>query len=107
MGMDTLLTAVAIFAAVRQTVPRHSFVTMLDIWMVSVMFFIVSILLEFVIAHFLVQRGQKALSVKLDKTMQIAYPVSFIFLNIAYWPSILTSYYSDPCHVVDPHHTPF
>lgn len=104
MGMTTLLTTTAMFAAVRQSVPRHSYVTLLDIWMVSVMFFIFTIMLEFIIANVLCQRGRKELAAKIDASMRIVYPVTFLFFNVLYWPQILNSYHSDPCHLQTPHH---
>lgn len=103
MGMMTLLTSTAMFAAVRQSVTRHSFVTMLDIWIASVMFFLFSILLEFVIANVMCQRGKKTQALQLDARMRIAYGAAFVIFNIVYWPNVLTSYHSDPCNLLNPH----
>merc|ERR1719419_449983 len=49
MGMTTLLTLTAMFSAVRQNVPKVSYVSFLDIWMLICMLFVFSCILEFII----------------------------------------------------------
>merc|ERR1719402_1943812 len=58
MGMTTLLTLTAMFSSVRQNVPRVSYVSLLDIWMLVCMLFVFSCILEFIIVTCL-RRSEK------------------------------------------------
>ena len=60
MGMTTLLTLTAMFSAVRQGVPRVSYVSLLDIWMLSCMIFVFCSILEFIVVTALIRSGRKS-----------------------------------------------
>merc|ERR1719411_884844 len=49
MAMTTLLTLAAMFGAVRQSTPRVSYVSALDIWMCTCIIFVFFALLEYVV----------------------------------------------------------
>ena len=97
MGMTTLLTVTAMFAAVRQTGPTYSYCSCLDIWMVSVMFFVFAVIVEFIFSNYFVLKGKKDMALKLDGITRIIYPIVFLFYNALYWPQVLNHYYEDPC----------
>ena len=58
-GMTTLLTLTAMFSAVRQNVPRVSYISYLDIWMLTCMIFVFSCIMEFIVVTALTKFGQK------------------------------------------------
>ena len=60
MGMTTLLTLTAMFSSVRQTVPKVSYISFLDIWMLICMLFVFSCILEFIIATVFLRSGKKS-----------------------------------------------
>ncbi len=57
--MTTLLTLTAMFGAVRQEVPRVSYVSFLDLWMVACILFVFVCILEFGIVCFMMRAGEK------------------------------------------------
>jgi len=59
MGMTTLLTLTAMFSAVRQNVPRVSYISYLDIWMLTCMIFVFSCIMEFIVVTALSKFGHK------------------------------------------------
>ena len=75
MGMTTLLTLTAMFSSVRrdsdivcdnysscqvrQSVPRVSYISFLDIWMLFCMIFVFSCILEFIITTIFIRAGRK------------------------------------------------
>ncbi len=59
MGMTTLLTLTAMFGAVRQEVPRVSYVSFLDLWMVACILFVFACILEFAIVSWIGRAGNK------------------------------------------------
>ena len=59
MGMTTLLTLTAMFSAVRQSVPRVSYISFLDIWMLTSMIFVFSCILEFILVTCFNRTGNK------------------------------------------------
>jgi len=97
MGMTALLTVTEIFAAVTQTVPKHSYRSSLDMWMVSIMFFVVAVIVEFIFSNHFVLQGKKEMALKLDRMSQIIYPIVFLFYNALYWPPVLYHYYDNSC----------
>ena len=57
--MTTLLTLTAMFSAVRQNVPRVSYISYLDIWMLTCMIFVFSCIMEFIVVTALSKFGHK------------------------------------------------
>ena len=57
--MTTLLTLTAMFSAVRQNVPKVSYISYLDIWMLTCMMFVFSCIMEFIVVTALTKFGQK------------------------------------------------
>ena len=91
MGMTTLLTLTAMFGAVRQIVPRVSYISMLDIWMLMCILFVFSCILEFTIVTSMIRRGFKMRAERLEITCRVLIPLVFIGFNGIYWPSLYLS----------------
>merc|ERR1711997_1329224 len=107
MGMTTLLTLTAMFSSVRQNVPRVSYVSLLDIWMLVCMIFVFSCILEFIVVTSLSKFGQKKRGErtpdlkyyehqqqlqKFELVSKIMLPVLFVLFNSIYWPILLAGY---------------
>lgn len=91
MGMTTLLTVTAMFGSVRQNVPRVSYVSYLDIWMLMCILFVFFCVLEFTVVTTLL-RGNRRYTVKtLEYSSRIAVPIIFVIFNIIYWPSLFAT----------------
>ena len=69
MGMTTLLTLTAMFSAVRQSVPRVSYISFLDIWMLTSMIFVFSCILEFILVTCFNRIGHKRNGEKVSHNM--------------------------------------
>lgn len=88
MGMTTLLTLTAMFGSTRQNVPRVSYTSYLDIWMLTCILFVFSSMVEFVVVQFFI-KSKKIRSAKfVEHLMRIAIPVLFVVFNIMYWTKL-------------------
>jgi len=107
MGMTTLLTLTAMFSSVRQNVPRVSYVSYLDIWMLTCMIFVFSCIMEFIVVTALTKFGQRKHGErtpdlkyyehqqqlqKFELMSKIMLPFLFVLFNAIYWPILLTGY---------------
>merc|ERR1711970_91718 len=95
MGMTTLLTLTAMFSSVRQNVPRVSYISFLDIWMLICMLFVFSCILEFIIMTILLRSGRKGQGEKFELICKVSLPMIFLIFNICYCPSLLAGYFDD------------
>ena len=84
-GMTTLLTMTAMFGAVRSNVPRVSYVTLLDIWMIVCTVFVFISLLEFTTVATLIRARKRDKSEKVEQVSRIAFPIVFLIFNVVYW----------------------
>ena len=91
MGMTTLLTLTAMFGATRQNVPRVSYISYLDIWMVTCIFFVFASMIEFTIVHSLYRSNQRSRADYVERLMRIVIPIIFIGFNLFYWTLLATS----------------
>ncbi len=85
MVMMTLLTLMAMFSGVRQSTPKVSYVSMLDIWMVMCIFFIFLVLIEFAIVTTLIRKHDKGTAERIESTGIVVLPILFGTFNIIYW----------------------
>jgi len=90
MVMMTLLTLMAMFSGIRQSTPKVSYVSMLDIWMVMCIFFIFLVLIEFAVVTSLIRRHQKSNAERIEKLGTIVLPILFGIFNIIYWFTIFS-----------------
>merc|ERR1719334_2881305 len=95
MGMTTLLTLTAMFSSVRQNVPKVSYVSLLDVWMLVCMIFVFACILEFIAVTACIHTARKETSVKLENICRILIPILFLLFNLIYWPSLLHTYVDD------------
>jgi len=95
MGMTTLLTLTAMFSSVRQNVPKVSYVSLLDIWMLVCMIFVFACILEFIAVTACSRYSNKTTGDKLETICRILIPILFLLFNLIYWPSLLHTYVDD------------
>ena len=88
MGMTTILTLTAMFNGVRQNVPRVSYVSYLDIWMVMSVIFVNCCMFEFVVVTFMTKLGREKLSNRTEERCRVVFPLVFIIFNLFYWPIV-------------------
>ena len=88
MGMTTILTLTSMFNGVRQYVPKVSYVSYLDIWMLMCLIFVSCSMFEFVFVIFLDKLGREKLSHKTEKACRVVFPTFFIIFNLLYWPLV-------------------
>ena len=85
MGMTTILTLTVMFNRVRQNVPKVSYVSYIDIWMVMCLVFVNCCMFEFVAVIFLNKLGKEKLSVDTETNCRIVFPIIFVMFTIFYW----------------------
>ena len=91
MGMTTLLTLTAMFGSTRGSVPKVSYSSYLDIWMVACICFVFSSLIEFTFAHFLYRRNMRMMGDRVERIVQITMPIVFLLFNAGYWHMLYTA----------------
>ena len=69
--------------------PRVSYVTCLDMWMVSCIVFVFAELVEFSLLFLLNGMTQSKLINVIDKAALVLLPAGFITFNVLYWPYLL------------------
>ena len=72
-----------------RSVPRVSYVTCLDMWMVSCIVFVFLELVEFSAIFLLNSHTQSKLIQVIDKAALVLLPGIFICFNVWYWPYLL------------------
>ena len=85
MTMTTLLTLTAMFGAVRSNVPRVSYVSLLDIWMVACIVFVFLVIIHFMIVISLLRYSKPKAAEKFEHFGIFAIPLLFIVFNCFYW----------------------
>ncbi len=88
MGMTTLLTLTAMFSAVRGEVPRVSYISFLDIWMVVCIIFVFACIMEFTVVTFCIRKGFKNAADKIETASRVSVPLAFVAFNVCYWPAL-------------------
>ena len=89
MVMTSLLTTVSKFSSVRQNVPKVSYISYLDVWMLVSLLFVFSCVCEFIIVLVVYKNVNKIQTDALDARIKKAVPVLFILFVCVYWPIIL------------------
>merc|ERR1719510_1259210 len=85
MVMMTLLTLMAMFSGVRQSTPKVSYVSMLDIWMLVCIIFIFLVLIEFAVVTSLLRNNEKPTAQLVENMAIIVIPALFFIFNMIYW----------------------
>jgi hypothetical protein len=89
--MTTLLTLTAMFGLARESVPKVSYITFLDVWMVTCMIFVFATMVEFVVVNYLYNLKKHARRECVEKIMQVLMPLCFITFTILYWALLTKS----------------
>jgi hypothetical protein len=89
--MMTLLTLTTMFGMEREHVPKVSYITFLDIWMVTCMAFVFITMVEFVVVNYLYRVKKTASGEFVEKLMQVLMPLCFIIFFILYWALLTKS----------------
>ncbi|TRY62011.1 hypothetical protein TCAL_08429 [Tigriopus californicus] len=92
MVMMTMLTLMSMFSGVRQSTPKVSYVSFLDIWMIMCVFFIFLVLIEFSIVSAMIRKGQRAQADRIERLGLILIPTLILIFNLAYWFWLLAAY---------------
>ena len=95
MGMFTLLTMTTLKTQVRSQVPQVSYLTYMDLWIITCMGFIFSSIVIIVSTSVLNKKGREDLSQKIEFWVRLLYPIFFLVLNLIYWIVILSAYFSE------------
>ena len=92
MGMTTLLTVTAMFGSTRGSVPRVSYVSYLDIWMVTCIIFVFASMIEFTVVHTFYRYNRKTQGEQIEKIMRIVLAFMFLVFNLVYWYLLYIAY---------------
>ena len=94
--------------------PRVSYVSLLDIWMLVCMIFVFACILEFIVVTTHLRAGRKArgdqvtlttvilnmalsinLAIQIETVSKYVIPATFLLFNLVYWPAVLIKYVDD------------
>ena len=89
MTMTTLLTLTAMFGSVRSSVPRVSYISLLDIWMFMCIVFVFIVIIHFVVVISLLRYGHKKAAEAVEIVGALLVPILFIMFNVFYWLNLL------------------
>ena len=93
------------FASERQSVPRVSYVTHLDIWMLACVFFVFVELAEFTLVLHLARTQKERWAPVVETTAKICLPVLFFLFNCVYWYVLMSERPSFDNGDADTYHT--
>jgi len=78
------------FASERQSVPRVSYITYLDVWMLSCILFVFIELAEFMLVLHLLRSKREAATPAVEAVAKLCLPVAFALFNGVYWALLLS-----------------
>ena len=85
IGMTTIMTMTTMFSGVRETVPKVSYITLLDIWMVMCLIFANLYMFEFILVVYLNTSKREDISGFVEKVCRVIFPFAFLIFSILYW----------------------
>ena len=91
MAMTIMLTLTTMFASERQSVPRVSYITYLDVWMLTCILFVFLELGEFTLVLHLIRNKRESAVPKVESAAKALLPLLFLAFNAVYWSLVLTS----------------
>ena len=83
--MTTIMTMTTMFSGVRETVPKVSYITLLDIWMVMCLIFANLYMFEFILVVYLHTSKREDISGFVEKVCRVIFPFAFLIFSILYW----------------------
>ena len=85
IGMTTIMTMTTMFSGVRESVPKVSYITLLDIWMVMCLIFANLYMFEFILVVYLNTSKREDISGFVEKVCRVIFPFAFLIFSILYW----------------------
>ena len=85
---------------VKNTLPQDSYMTYMDIWVITCLLFVFSTNMLSIIEIVMLKSGKGESGAKLNKMSKIMIPILFVVFNTVYWPVILTQYGTDKTKAV-------
>jgi len=95
LGMLTFLSLTTMNGSIRASLPKVSYMTFLDIWMVTCIIFVFCTNLVSVCEMVMMKSDKCIAGKKLNRASKIIIPSLFFLFNAVYWPIILTTYSTD------------
>ena len=95
LGMLTFLALTTMNTSVKGSLPKVSYMTYMDIWVIFCLLFVFFTNLFSIIEIVLLKSGKELVGKKFNSVCKIIIPILFIVFNAIYWPVILTAYFAD------------
>ena len=96
MGMLTFLALTTINNSVKNSLPKVSYMTYMDIWTATCIIFVfLTNLVSICEMTMMKSPGMERSGKNLNRGSKIIIPILFILFNAIYWPIILSSYFED------------
>jgi len=99
MGMLTFLSLITMNNSIRSSLPKVSYMTFMDDWMVTCVIFVFCTNLVSICEMVMFKSGECLAGKKLNRASKIIIPSLFFLFNAVYWPIILTNYFTDKTSV--------
>ena len=101
LGMMTFLTLTTMNSSVRNSLPQVSYMTFMDIWVITCLLFVFFTNMVSIIEIVMLKSGKDSMGKKFNLICKILIPVFFVIFNTVYWPIILTQYWKDKTLATD------
>ena len=95
LGMLTFLALTTMSSSVKNSLPQVSYMTYMDIWVVTCLLFVFSTNILSIIEIAMLKSGKEQSGAKLSKMSKIIIPILFVVFNTFYWPVIIIQYGTD------------
>ena len=95
LGMMTFLTLTTMNSSVKNRLPQVSYVTYMDIWVITCLLFVFGTNVVSIFEIVLLKANKVLAGKRFNLTCKILLPCIFIGFNLVYWPIILLQYGKD------------
>ena len=95
LGMLTFLALTTMSASVKSSLPKVSYMTYMDIWVISCLSFVFTTNVLSITEMVMMRSGNEQTAKKFNRVIKISIPILFIMFNAVYWPIILTQYFRE------------
>ena len=95
LGMLTFLALTKLNTSVKDGLPKVSYMTYIDFWVVCCLVSVFSTNLLSIVEILLLKSGKELVRMKFNRVCKIIIPLFFVVFNAIYWPVILTEYFKD------------
>ncbi len=90
VAMTIMLTLTTMFASERQNVPRVSYITYLDVWMLTCIVFVFLELAAFTLVLHLIRTKREKTVPLVENAGKVVLPLFFLLFNSVYWSLMLS-----------------